>query len=128
MPPQRVEAFLNYCEQRIARFQQANNTGLLEILCSLDYRGYGKVECRCGDFQHFLISPEDLAIWKTHPLSRQRENLETIEQVLAKLDSALFETFCLQQGYATILAWYRGQDGLYGFQFSPSIVHGIKPC
>jgi hypothetical protein len=125
MPPQRVETVLNHCETRIAKFQQAKNTGLLEIKCSLS-QGLPKVECRCGDFQNFLIPPEDLAIWKTTPLSRQRENLETVEQVLAKLDSALFETFFLQQGYATIVIWHRKHDSRYGFEFSPSIIHGIK--
>ena len=127
MVPQAVEIFLNYCEKRIARFQQANNTGLIEIQCSLN-QGHYKVECRCGDFQNFLISPKDLAVWKPTPLSRQREKLETVEQVLAKLDSALFETFCLQQGYATIVIRHRGYDSQYGFQFSPSIVHGIQHC
>ena len=127
MPPKVVEQILGSCEQQIARFQQANNTGLIEIQCSFS-QGHYKVECRCGDFQNFLILPEDLATWKTTPLSRQRENLETVEQVLAKLDSALFETFRLQQGYAIIVIRRRGHDGKYGFQFSPSIVHGIQCC
>lgn len=127
MLPQAVENFLNYCEKRIARFQQVNNTGFIEIRCCPS-QGQYKVECRCGDVQNFLIPTEDLAVWKTTPLSRQRETLETVEQVLAKLNSALFETFCLQQGYATIVIWHRGHDSQYGFQFSPSVVHGIKPC
>ncbi|MGI2907238.1 hypothetical protein [Tolypothrix sp. VBCCA 56010] len=127
MPPKVVEQILGSCEQQIARFQQANNTGLIEIQCSLS-QGHYKVECRCGDFQNFLISPKDLAVWKTTPLSRQREDLKTVEQVLAKLDSALFETFCLQQGYATIVIRHRGHDSRYGFEFSPSIIHGIKRC
>lgn len=127
MPPKAVERILDHCEQKIARFQQSNNTGLMEIRCYPN-QGQYKVECWCGDFQNFLITPEDLAVWKTTPLSRQRENLETLERVLAKLDSALFETFCLQQGYATIVIRHRGQDRQYGFLFCPSVIHGIKPC
>lgn len=125
MPPLPVEKILSYSEQRIAMFQQANQTGQLEIKCSIS-PGLYKVACWCGDFQNFHILPEELAIWETTPLSRHWEPLETVEQVLAKLDSALFETFCLAQGYATILTWHRGRDGQYGFQFIPSIVHGIK--
>lgn len=127
MPPKAVEQILDSCEQQIARFQQFNNTGLMEIRCYPN-QGQYKVECWCGDFQSFLIMPEDLAVWETTPLSRQRENLETVEQVLAKLDSALFETFRLQQGYATIVIRHRGHDSRYGFEFSPSIIHGIKRC
>ncbi|MDF5725826.1 MAG: hypothetical protein PUP91_36350 [Rhizonema sp. PD37] len=127
MLPQPVENFLNYCEKRIARFQQVHDTGLIEIRCCPN-QGQYKVECRCGDVQNFVIQPEDLAIWKTVPLSRQRENLETVEQVLAKLNSALFETICLQQGYATIVILHRGRDSQYGFEFLPSVIHGIKPC
>jgi|GEM_PF-3060129 hypothetical protein len=124
-PP--VEKILSYCEQKIARFEQANNTGLLEMKCSLSHsQGLYKVVCWSGDFQNFLIRPEELAMWKTTPLSRHWEPLESVEQVLSKLDSALFETFHLQQGYATISIKHRIHDGRYGFQFSPSIIHGIK--
>ncbi|MEC4816311.1 MAG: hypothetical protein SAK29_24045 [Scytonema sp. PMC 1069.18] len=127
MHPEAVKRILDSCEKQIARFQQSNNTGLIEIRCCLN-QGQYKVESRCGDFQNFLIAPEDLAVWKTLPLPRQREPLETVEQVREKLNSALFETFCLQQGYATIVIFHRGQDGQYGFLFSPSVVHGIRPC
>ncbi|NWF58147.1 MAG: hypothetical protein HXY43_02200 [Fischerella sp.] len=126
MPPEAVEKILDYCERRIAGFQQSNHTGLIEIRCC-PYQGQYKVECRCGDYQYFPIAREDLAVWNTPPLSRQRETLETVEQVLAKLNSALFETFRLQQGYATILILHSADNGRYGFQFWPSVVHGIKP-
>ncbi|MBG1263802.1 hypothetical protein [Nostoc commune] len=127
MSPKAVERILDYCEQKIARFEQSNNTGLMEIRCYPN-QGQYKVECWCGDLQNFLIAPEDLAVWKTTSLSRQRETLETVKQVITKLDSALFETFRLQQGYATISILHRGQDGEYGFLFCPSVIHGIKPC
>jgi len=61
MPPQAVEILLNYCEPTVARFQQASNTRLLEIKCRFS-QGQSKVESHCGDFQNFLISPEDLAV------------------------------------------------------------------
>ncbi|WP_375494427.1 hypothetical protein [uncultured Nostoc sp.] len=99
----------------------------MEIRCYPNQSQY-KVECWCGDFQTFLITVEDLAVWRTTPLSRQRETLETLKQVITKLNSALFETFRLQQGYATITILHRGQDGEYGFLFCPSVIHGIKPC
>ncbi len=127
MRPQAVENFLNYCEQRIAGFQQYKDTGRIEIRCCLN-QGIYRVECQCGNLQNFLILPEDLAIWNTTPLSRQREPLETVEAVLAKLDSALHETVLLYQGYATIVILHRGRDSKYGFRFSPTIVHGIQPC
>ncbi|MBW4616179.1 MAG: hypothetical protein KME21_23470 [Desmonostoc vinosum HA7617-LM4] len=127
MPPPAVEKILNYCETRIAGFEQTKNTGQIEIRCCLN-QGQCRIECRCGDFRDFLIPLEDLAVWRTTPLSRQREALETIEQVLAILNSALHETFVLQQGYAIIAIWHRGHDRRYGFWFSPSVVHGIKPC
>lgn len=129
MPPKAVERILDYCEQKIAIFQQSNNTALIEIRC-YPHQGQYQVECWCGDFQNFLITLEDLAIWKTAPLSRKRETLATVKQVIKKLNSALFETFLLQQGYATITILHCGQKNQYGFLFRPSVVHGhpIKFC
>ncbi|GAB1541994.1 hypothetical protein NUACC21_46670 [Scytonema sp. NUACC21] len=126
MLPKAVEKILDYCKQKINRFHECNDTGLIEIRCC-PYQSHYKVECRCGDFQDFPIAPEDLDVWETPALPRQRETLETLEQVLAKLNSALFETFCLQQGYATITIVHRGHDGRYGFQLLLSVVHGLKP-
>ncbi|AFY35132.1 hypothetical protein [Calothrix sp. PCC 7507] len=127
MRPPAVKNFLSYCEQRMAGFEQYNDTGLIEIRCCLN-QGQYKVEYQCGNLQNFLIPKEDLAVWKTTPLSRQREPLETVEAVIAKLDSALHETFLLYQGYATIVILHRGRDNRYGFRFSPTIVHGIQHC
>lgn len=126
MHPPPIEQILISSEKKIAKLQQANSAWLLQIECSLSQSQH-KVECFCGDVQNFLIRPQDLTGWQATPLSKQWENLETLEQVQAKLDSALFETLRLQQGFGTILAWHRGQNGRYGFQFLPSILHGSKP-
>ncbi|MBF2003914.1 hypothetical protein ACF3DV_22370 [Chlorogloeopsis fritschii PCC 9212] len=127
MSPEALKQILDCCKQQIDRFEQSNNTGFIELRCCPN-QGQYKVECRCGDVQNFLIAPADLAVWNPPPLPRQRQTLTTVEEVIAKLDSALFETFCLQQGYATIMIWRRGLDGQYGLQFCPSIIHGIKLC
>ncbi|PMB26242.1 hypothetical protein CEN47_16050 [Fischerella thermalis CCMEE 5319] len=127
MLPTAVEEILYYCKQRIARFQKFRDTGLIEIRCC-PYRGQYKVECRCGELEYFPITPEDLAVWNPSPLPKQWEKLETLEHVLVTLNSALFETFCQWQGYATIIIFYRAYDDRYGFQFIPSMIYGIKPC
>ncbi len=125
-----IEQILNSCEDHIVKLQQSNTTGFIEIRCC-PIKGQYKAECQYGYFENFLIAPEDLAIWKTPLLPRRRETLETVDQVLTMLNGALYETFHLQQGHANIMMWHRGQNGQYGqygFQFCPSIVHGIKLC
>ncbi|WGV24856.1 hypothetical protein [Halotia branconii] len=125
-----IEQILDSCEDHVARLQQSNTAGFIEIQCC-PIRGQYKTKCQYGFYRNFLIAPEDLAVWKTPPLLRQRETLETVDQVMTMLNSALFETFHLQQGHANILIWHReqrSQYGQYGFQFCPSIVHGIKLC
>jgi hypothetical protein len=126
MHPKAIENILDYSKRRIASFQKLKDTGLIEIRCWPSQDQY-KVECWCGNLQNFAIAAEDLAVWETIALSRERENLETMEQVLTNLNSALYETFRLHQGYANIVIYHSGYNGRYGFQFSPSLVHGIKP-
>lgn len=122
-----TEPIISFCKHYIAKLQQSNTTGCIEIQCYL-VQGHYKVECKCGYFQNFLIAPEDLTNWKTLPLPKRREPLETIDKVLTLLNSALFETFYEYQGHANIMICHRGKNHQYGFQFCPSIIHGIKFC
>ncbi len=97
----------------------------MKIKCSFN-QGQYRVQCISGELHDFLITSEDLGTWKTPPLLRHREALETVEQVIEKLNSSLHEVFFLQQGFATIVIVYDRHDNKYGLLFSPSIVHGIS--
>ncbi|MDZ8053613.1 MAG: hypothetical protein RMX68_007535 [Aulosira sp. ZfuVER01] len=122
-----IEQILGSCKQHIARLEQSNTTGFIEIQCRPN-QGQYKVECRRGDVQNFPITSEDIVVWDAPTLPQQREPMQTSENVLVLLNSALFDTFRKHQGYATIVIFYREHDGRYGFQFMPSVIHGIKPC
>ncbi|WP_322728280.1 hypothetical protein [Nostoc sp. ChiQUE01b] len=120
-----IEQILNSCQEHITRLERSDTPGFIKIQCCL-IKGQHTAECKYGYFQDFQFAPNDLANWKTPLLSRRQEILENPGQVLRMLNSALFETFHQQQGYANIMIWRRQQTGQYGFEFSPSIRHGIK--
>ncbi|WP_414566090.1 MULTISPECIES: hypothetical protein [unclassified Anabaena] len=119
------ELILDPCKQHLAKLQQSNTTGLIEIHSRL-IQGQYKIECKYGYFQNFLIAPKDLADWKTFSLPKLRKHLETEAQVLTMLNSALFETVHQYQGYASIIIYHCGKNNQYEFQFRPSLVHGVK--
>lgn len=121
-----VEQILGSCQEHIVWLEKSNTAGFIEIQCCL-INSQHTAECKYGYFQDFQFAPNDLANWKTPLLSRQREKtLETGDRVLRMVNSALFETFHEHQGYANILIWYHRRTGQYGFQFCPSVRHGIK--
>ncbi|MDZ8184998.1 MAG: hypothetical protein RMX96_09105 [Nostoc sp. ChiSLP02] len=120
-----IKQILDSCQQHIVWLEQSNTAGFIEIQCCL-IKGQHTAECKYGYFQNFQFAPNGLANWKIPLLSRRQEILENPDQVLRTLNSALFETCHVQQGYANILIWCRKQTGKYGFEFSPSIRHGLK--
>ncbi|MDZ7969749.1 MAG: hypothetical protein RM368_33200 [Nostoc sp. DedSLP03] len=115
-----IEQILNSCQEQIIWLEQFNTSGFIEIQCCL-IKGKHTAKCKYGYFQDFQFAPNDLANWKTPLLSRRSEILETRDQVLKTLNSALFETCHQQQGYANILIRYHRRTGQYGLQFCPSI-------
>jgi hypothetical protein len=125
--PMPIKDILRSCGEHMAMPRKSNITGFMEIRCS-PFKGQYKAECQYGYVRDFLLPLEDLANWKAPLLSKRRENLANVNEVLTMLNSALFDTFQQQQGYANIVICQRQQDSQYGLIYCPSILQGIKVC
>ncbi len=125
--PMPIKEILRSSEEHMAMLRKSNTTGFIEIRCS-PFKGQYKAECQYGYVRDFLLPLEDLANWKAPLLSRRRENITNVNEVLTMLNIVLFDTLKNQQGYADIMIYHRQQDGQYGLIYRPSILHGIKVC
>jgi hypothetical protein len=127
MTPKAIRSILDLSGSKLIWFHQSQTPGYIEILCSMD-QGCYRVECLAVEGRTFLIRPDDLPIsWRLPLLARQRERLESLEQIIDHLNAALYETFNFQQGHARITLEYRLPNGHYGLRFQPSIVKGFNP-
>lgn len=127
MTPEAIHSALDFLRYRLQCLRQSQTPGHIDLFCSVDQGRY-KLEFVCGECQVFHIQLEDLAIWDSPLVARQRERLETVEKVVSLLNSALFETVRHHQGHAHITLRYRLSDRKqYGFKYQPSIVLGFNP-
>jgi hypothetical protein len=131
--PEAIQQVILYCEKWLEESSHSTCHGTRIFTLKSSKRHSGDYSIRCQSCQcqlnEFVVDLSAIAMWsKPRNLIHPQTNEIFLDiPVLIKLVNVyLYDTFRLWDGYSLIEIAYRGKgdDGVYGLRYQPSILHG----